>query len=194
MVRLILFLVFAFVIGVSAYVYHNSQRTFEAKFKNIDGLPKGAAVTALGVKVGEVIKTRATHEGVIVTIKITNKSVPVPMAGSQLTITSFRPAQGRVLEIVPQESKLNETKAWIIQEPITTESWLHASLDLAERLKSFSETIIKHVTPENFEAARTTFSRASQSLTQTTGHLIEYESNLINLKNKISNKSSDPQT
>ena len=81
MLRLFLYLTFIFVIGVSTYTYYNSQRTFEAKFKNIDGLPKGAKVTFLGVKIGEVIRTRPDHDGVIVTVRITNKKVPNPKAG-----------------------------------------------------------------------------------------------------------------
>src|SRR3990167_1209437 len=105
MIRLAIFLLGIFILVLGIYIYFNPEETFEAKFKNIDGLPKGAPVTALGVKVGEVVRTRSISDGVIVTVKITNKSFLKPLPGSQLTITSFRPSQGRVLEIsAPDEN------------------------------------------------------------------------------------------
>ena len=191
MSRFFLLLVIAFLVGTSIYVHENSERTFQAKFKNIDGLPQGAKVTALGVKVGEVIKTKPSHDGIIVTVRITHKSFPIPEAGSQLTITSFRPNQGRVLEIVSPSSKLSETKAWIIQEPITTDSWLHASLDLLDGLKNFSQTIIKYVTPANFEKVRSAFIEASESLNQTANNLRKYEESLANAKEKFSSSTHE---
>ena len=183
-------LVLSFIL-VSILLYYNSQRTFQAKFKNIDGLPIGAQVTALGVKVGEVIRTKAIHDGIVVTIRITNKRFESPAPGSQLAITAFRPNQGRVLEIVPPKDTLNETESWIVQEPITTESWLHASIELLEGLKSFSNVIIKNVTPENFTIVRQSFSNASESLNQIANKLAEYESNLVNVKEKLSVKANE---
>src|SRR3989338_2673896 len=191
MFRLFFYLTFAFIIGLSIYAYVDSQRTFEAKFKNIDGLPQGASVTAFGTEIGKVIKTRPTHDGVIVTVKITNKRFPKPEAGSQLTITSLRPNQGRVLEIILPEEDTNGTKAWIIQEPITTDTWLHASLELVNRLEMFSHSIIKQLTPENFQNARNAFARASESLSQTAAHLAENEKKLIELKNRFANKTNE---
>ena len=185
-------LTFAFItfIAIGVYTYYTSEKTFQAKFKNIDGLPKGAQVTALGVRVGEVIRTRPTDDGIIVTVKIKNKSYK-PEPGSQLTITSFRPNQGRILEIIPPKSKPSETTAWIVQEPITTESWLHASLELLNNLKSFSQTLIIYVTPENFEKARVSFSRASESLSKTATKIQGYNENLVELKNRLTTKRSE---
>lgn len=191
MIKFILTLLVILFIGVSCYVYYNSQRTFEAKFKNIDGLPKGASVTALGVKIGEVIRTRPTNDGIIVTVRITNKSASKPQGGSELSITSFRPGHGRVLEVIPPSVELPETEAWIVEEPITTENWLNASLELLEGLKNFSSAIIKYVTPENFELARSAFSEASDVLKQTVIRLWEHESNLINLKKDFSAKAEE---
>ena len=190
MFRFFLTITFVALLGISAYTHYNSQKTFEAKFKNIDGLPKGAPVTALGIKIGEVVGTRPANDGVIVTIRITRKGVSCPAFGSQLTITSFRPNQGRVLEIIPP-SQPSETTSWIIQEPITTESWLHAALDLLEGLKIFSGGIIKYVTPENFELFREGFSEASASLNETAKRLYEYETNIIGLKEKLTSKSDE---
>jgi predicted translin family RNA/ssDNA-binding protein len=190
MIRLAIFLLGIFILVVGVYIYFNPEETFEAKFKNIDGLPKGAPVTALGVKIGEVIKTKSTEDGVLVTVRITNKSLLKPPPGSRLAITSFRPNQGRVLEIVPSDENLGE-KAYIIQEPITNESWLHASLDILDNLKEVSGQIIKYVTPENFEKARTAFSRASESLNETANNLLGHESDLINMKQKLAKKTSD---
>lgn len=191
MIRLFTFFVLIIFAAVSSYSYLNSQRTFEAKFKNIDGLPKKASVTALGVKIGEVVRTKPVHDGIIVTVRITNKSFPRPEPGSQLTITSFRPNQGRVLEIIPPKMEIEETKAWIVQEPITTESWLHASLELLEGLKYFSEVAIKYVTKENFDLARGAFTEASSSLNQVVGKLKEHEVNLALVKEKFSSKTDE---
>ena len=58
----------------------------------------------------------------------------------------------------------DENKAWIIKEPITTESWFYASLDILDGIKQFSESAIKVVTPENFNKARTTISMISGSV------------------------------
>ena len=173
--------------GVTVYVYFNSQRTFEAKFKNVDGLPKGAQVTLVGVPIGHVIKTRPLKDGVMVTVRITNRKIPRPEAGSQLAITSFRPGYGRVLEIIPPQEKISNT-AWIVQEPITVESWLEASLYMFESLKSFSENVIRNLTPENVETARQIFLKTSDSLEQTAGHFIEQQDQLVELKGKIDNK------
>ncbi len=181
---LVLFLV------ISIFAYCDSQRTFEAKFKNIDGLPVGAQVTALGVEVGNVVKTRPYKDGVIVTIKIKNKKIGLPPPGSYLTITSFRPNQGRVLEIIPP-SELSDSKALIVQEPITTESWLHASLDLLDGLKIFSESVIKIFTHENLQKVRLSFQRASESLNQTAEKLSTYEKTLVSVKNNLSSGADE---
>ncbi|MBI2996459.1 MAG: MCE family protein [Candidatus Melainabacteria bacterium] len=176
----------ALFLGVSFFVYQNSQRTFEAKFKNIDGLPKGAPVTALGVKVGKVIKTKPVKDGIIVKIKITNKSFPIPQAGSELKVTSFRPNKGRILEIIPpREDTSNDIKAFIVQEPITTESWMQASLDLLQNLKNFSEVIIKKITPENFEQARLTLANSKDALDEIAVRLSQYEQNLRLVKDNF---------
>ena len=191
MLRLLIYLVFSFIIGSGAYVYYNSQRTFEAKFRHIDGLPTGAGVTILGVRVGEVIRTRPAHDGVIVTVRITNKKVPNPEPGSELTITSFRPNRGRVLEIIPPRKEINDMTAWIVQEPITNESWLHASLDLVEGLKTISQTVIKYVTPENFEKARRGFSQASEVLNHIAINAARHEKELAGISERFSNKSDE---
>ena len=191
MIRLAIFLLGIFILSVGIYIYFNPEETFEAKFKNIDGLPTGAPVTALGVKIGEVLRTKSAGDGVIVTVKITNKSVPKPPSGSQLAITSFRPGQGRILEIIPADQGLTENKDLLVHEPITNETWLHASLDLLDGLKGASEQIIKYVTPENFEKARIAFSRASESLNETANNLLGHESDLINMKRKLDKKTSE---
>lgn len=179
------------VIIFCVFVYRNSQRTFEAKFKNIDGLPVGAQVTALGVPVGKVIKTRPYKDGIIVTIRITNKRIQNPVPGSQLTITSFRPGRGRVLEIIPPQEDLSDDKSFIVQEPITTDSWLNAALDLLDGLKYFSNAVIKQVTPENFQRTRLAFSRASESLNQIADKLAQYESTLSSVKDKFATRASE---
>lgn len=194
MIRLVSSLLLIVFLIVFVFAYNNSQRTFEAKFKNIDGLPKKASVTALGVKIGEVVRTKPVHDGIIVTVRITNKSFPCPEPGSQLTITSFRPNQGRILEIIPPQTDVEETKAWIVQEPITTESWLHASLELLDGLKSFSEIALKYVTQENFELARGAFSEASSSLNQVASRLKEHEGNLALVKEKFSSRADEANT
>lgn len=191
MIKKILSLCFILVIAITTYVFYNSQKTFEANFKNVDGLPKGAPVTALGVKIGEVVRAKPIKDGIKVTVRITNKSFPRPEAGSQLTITSFRPGQGRVLEIIPSDEKLTETKAWIIQEPITAESWLHASLDILDGLENFSKLAIKHVTPENFNKARVVLKDTSDTLSNTASHLSKYEGTLVSLEKNISSRSSE---
>ena len=190
MFRLIITFLLVIVVLIGAYTYHLSEKTFEAKFKNIDGLPKYAKVAFLGVKVGEVIRTKPISDGIVVTVRIKKKDF-TPAPGFLLTITSFSPGQGRILEIVPPESNLPDTKSWVVQEPVTTESWLHASLGLLEGLKAFSESIIKHVTPENFEAARKYFSSTSELLNQTVKNLYDYNVNLIEIKNKFSDKSTE---
>lgn len=190
MFRLLITLAFIIFIVVGVYTYYVSERIFEAKFKNIDGLPSGAEVTALGVKVGKVIKAKPTHDGVIVKVKIKTKDFH-PAPGSQLTITSFRPNQGRIIEIIPPNEMLSENKAWIIQEPITTESWLYASLELLDKLKAFSQTVITQVTPENFQKAREAFSNASESLSQTAANIQGYNENLLEIKNSIALKTSE---
>lgn len=191
MIKKILSLCFISVIAITVYVFYNSQKTFEAVFKNVDGLPKGAPVTALGVKIGEVIRAKPIKNGIKVTVRITKKSFPRPEAGSQLTITSFRPGQGRVLEIIPSDEKLAETKAWIIQEPITAESWLHASLDILDGLENFSKLAIKQVTPENFDKARNVLKNTSDTLNNTADHLSKYEETLVSLEKNISSRSSE---
>ena len=191
MFKFIFSLITTSLIIVSIFAYCNSQRTFEAKFKNIDGLPVGAQVTALGVEVGNVVKTRPYKDGVIVTIKIKNKKIGMPPPGSYLTITSFRPNQGRVLEIIPPKDELSDSKALIVQEPITTESWLHASFDLLEGLKNFSEVVIKTFTHENFEKVRLSFQRASESLNQTAEKLGTYEKTLISVKNNLASGANE---
>ena len=186
------FNLFLFVlVALGIYVYFDSQKTFEAKFKNIDGLPIGAKVTALGTRIGQVIRAKPVSDGVVVTVKITNKSFVKPEPGSQLVITSFRPGQGRVLEVVPPGTKLPENKAWIIQEPVTTESWLQASLDLLENLKDVSKVIVREVTPKNFENARNAFSRANESLSQTAQKLSEYRENLSDINEKFATKTNE---
>ncbi len=179
------------IVSVGCIVYKNSERTFEAKFNNIDGLPNGAKVTALGVEIGKVIKTKPINDGILVTVKITNKSFPYPPAGSQLTITSFRPNQGRVLEIIPPSSELPEYKAWIVKEPITTESWLNASLELSDNLQNLSKKIIKDFTPENFEKARDTFSKTSMTLQQIANHLNEQQGHLELIQKRFSLKADE---
>lgn len=191
MIKKIFSLCFISVIIITTYVFYNSQKTFEAVFKNVDGLPKGAPVTALGVKIGEVVRAKPIKNGIKVTVRITKKSFPRPDAGSQLSITSFRPGQGRVLEIKPSDEKLAETKAWIIQEPITAESWLHASIDILDGLENFSQSAIKCVTPENFNKARRVLRGTSDALSNTAGHLTQYEETLVSLEKNISSRSSE---
>src|SRR3989338_7494487 len=123
MIRLAIFLLGVFILLGGIYIYFNPEETFQAKFKNIDGLPTGAAVTALGVRIGEVLRTKSVGDGVIVTVRITNKSVPKPPSGSQLAITSFRPGQGRVLEVIPADQVLAEDRELIIPAPLPHETW-----------------------------------------------------------------------
>ncbi len=191
MIRLAIFFLGIFVLVLGIYIYFNPEETFVAKFKNIDGLPAGAPVTALGVKIGEVIKTKSVNDGILVTVKITNKSLSKPPIGSQLSITSFRPGQGRVLEIIPPSENLGENKALLIQEPVTNESWLEASLELLDGLKKASGQIMKNATPANFEKIRLAFSRASESLNETANNLLEHESDLISMKQKLTKKTSE---
>lgn len=191
MIKKIISLCFIGVLVISIYIFYNSQKTFEAVFKNVDGLPKGAPVTALGVKIGEVVRAKPIKDGIKVTVRITRKSFPRPEAGSQLTITSFRPGQGRVLEIIPPEKKLVENKAWIVQEPITAESWLYASIDILNGLEKFSQSAIKTVTPENFDKARGLLSGASKNLNNTANHLAKYEENLVSLEKNVSSRSAE---
>lgn len=179
------------IIGICLFVIYNSQRTFEAKFKNIDGLPIGAQVTALGVRVGEVVRTKTTDDGVIVTVRITNSKFGRPEPGSLLTITSFRPNQGRVLEIIPAGEKLDDSKSWIIQEPVTNESWLSASIELLDGLKNFSEKVVKHLTPENTKKTREAVSKASESLNETATFLVEHGRRLTELRDKITSKANE---
>lgn len=189
MIRFAIFFTGIFILILGIYVYLNPEETFVAKFKNIDGLPTGAPVTALGVKIGEVIKTKSVSDGVLVTVRIINKSISKPPKGSQLSITSFRPNQGRVLEIVPSGDVSSSEKALIIQEPITNETWLYSSIELLDGLKTFSEHVIKQVTPENFEKVRLALSIASESLNETANNLLEHESDLISVKQKLDKKA-----
>ena len=194
MLRFILFIFGIALLCLGISVFSSAEKTFEAKFKNIDGLPKGAPVTALGVKIGEVVKTRTIKDGIIVNVKITNTTFPKPEAGSQLAITSFRPNQGRVIEIISPDKIADENKAWIIKEPITTESWFYASLDILDGIKQFSESAIKVVTPENFNKARTTISMISGSVQETANRFAEHEGDLISLKRKLEVKASEANT
>lgn len=166
---------------LGAYVVYNSQRTFEVKFKNIDGLPVGASVTSLGVKIGEVVRTRPVHDGIIVSVRVTNKHLKKIEPGSELTITSFRPNQGRVIELIPPSKELRDKRGFLVQEPITTESWLYASLEIFDNVKSFSRAVIKYVTPENFQKARKSFQLASESLTETALNLARHEKKLTDI-------------
>ncbi len=191
MFRLFLNLLVLILIFFGIYTYFNSQKIFEAKFKNIDGLPIGAKVTALGTRIGEIIKAKPVSDGVIVTVRITNKYFAGPEPGSQLVITSFRPGQGRVLEVIPPGTELPENKAWIIQEPVTAETWLQASLDLLENLKDFSKIIVREVTPQNFQKARTAFTRANESLSETAQKLSDYGKNLSRVNKKFASKTSE---
>lgn len=191
MFRLFLNLLLLILIFFGIYTYFNSQKIFEAKFKNIDGLPIGAKVTALGTRIGEIIKAKPVNDGVIVTVRITNKNFAGPEPGSQLVITSFRPGQGRVLEVIPPGTELPENKAWIIQEPVTAESWLQASLDLLENLKEVSKVIVREVTPQNFQKARTAFTRANESLSETAQKLSDYGKNLSRVNEKFASKTSE---
>lgn len=186
MFRLFIFLAVTVIIVFTALAYANRHKTFSAKFKNIDGLPKGAPVTALGVMVGEVVRTKSIDDGVIVTIKITNKSFENLQKGSELTITSFRPGHGRILEIIPQNSDTSVDKSFVAMEPVTTESWLHAALDILDGLKIFSHAVIKHLTPENIHNVRTALKNATESLNKTRDKLSEYEANLIDVREKFS--------
>lgn len=169
------------VVIVGGYAVYNSGRTFEAKFKNIDGLPIGAPVTALGVKVGTVIRTKPVEEGILVVVRITNKSFPLPPAGSQLAITSLRPGQGRVLEVIPPDEDLDETHAWLIREPITTESWLDASLELYEGLKGLSNYITRQVTSENVSKLRSSISSVSNILDSLADKMKNYQWTLVDV-------------
>ncbi len=189
MIRLAIFLLGIFILSIGVYVYFNPEETFEAKFKNIDGLPQGAPVTALGVKIGEVIRTKSVPDGILVTVRLTDKSAVKPPPGSLLSITSFRPNHGRVLEVISPSQDIGSDKAYIIQEPITSESWLHASIDLFDGLKKVSGQIVEHVTPENFEKARIIFSRVSESLNGTANTLLEHETNLIEMKQKLTKRT-----
>lgn len=191
MIKNLLSFCFLIAFAITSYIFYNSQKTFEAVFKHVDGLPKGAPVTALGVKVGEVIRTKPTKDGIKVTVRITRKSFSRPEGGSQLAITSFRPGQGRVLEIIPTNEKLAETKAWIIQEPITAESWWHASIDILDGLENFSKVAIKQVTPENFTKVRTVLKGTSESLNHTAEHLSDYQDTLSSLEQNISSHSNE---
>jgi predicted translin family RNA/ssDNA-binding protein len=187
-----LLLVIVFIgLGLITYVIYTSQRTFQATFKNVDGLPKGAPVTALGVRVGEVIRTKPLKNGILVTIRITKKSFNSPEPGSQLAITSFRPGQGRVIEVIPPKRKVDEQRAWIVQEPITNQSWLYASLDILDGIERFSRSAISYVTPENFNETRSALKIASNSLNQTASHLSKYEDSLLVLKDNLSEKADE---
>ena len=191
MIRSAIFLLGIFILVLGVYIYVNPEETFEAKFKNIDGLPKGAPVAVLGVKIGEVVKVKPVRDGVLVTVRMFDKSVSKPPPGSQLVITSFRPNQGRVLEIISPGENPDTNKAYIIQEPIASESWMHASLELLDRLKEFSGQLVKYATPENFEKVRISFSRASESLNETANNLLEHESDLISMKHKLTKKTTE---
>ena len=191
MLKLLLKLFFLALVIVGGYLFYNSQKTFEAKFENIDGLPKGAPVTALGVRVGKVIGTEPIEDGVIVKIRITNDSFPYPPPGSKLTITSFRPGQGRLLEVVPPEEQLDKDTAWLVKEPITSESWLHASLELVESVQNISKNIIKYVTPENVNKVRVSVSETSETLEGIAKNLRAYEENVDSITKRLSIKINE---
>lgn len=188
MFKLVLKLFLVVLVAVGVCVFYNSQRTFEAKFENIDGLPNGAPVTALGVRVGKVVKTTPVEDGIIVKIRITNNSFPYPPPGSKLAITSFRPGQGRLLEVIPPEEKLDKDTAWLVKEPVTSESWLHASLELVENLQDISKTIIKNVTPENLSKVRILIAQTSDTLEDMANSLRTYERNLDFITKRLSIK------
>lgn len=193
MFKFLLSIVICIVIAISFLAYKNSQKTFEAKFKNIDGLPIGAPVSALGVKVGEVIKTKPVNDGVIVKVKITNKFFPIPPPGSQLNITSFTPNGGRILEIIlPEET--SKRKSYIVQDPITTESWLSAAFELFNGLQATSEGIIKNFTSENLSKVRNSLNDTSESLDGVATKLNDYNKTLTNIKEKFSNKANETNT
>ncbi len=191
MIKNILILILVIFCGVTFYIFKNSEKTFEAVFKHVDGLPKGAPVTALGVKVGEVVRSKPIKNGILVKIRITRKDFSLPHPGSQLSITSFRPGQGRVIEVIPPKNREEETRAWIINEPITAETWLYASIEILDGLKSASQSILKHVTPENFDKARIVLKNTSETLDVTKDHLTVYQDRLVSLENNLSKKAEE---
>ena len=191
MIRFLITLLGLFLLAIGGFVIYNSGNTFQAKFKNIDGLPVGAPVTALGIDVGEVARTIPVNDGVIVTVKTKNKSFPKLPPGSQLTITTFGAGQGKVLEVIPPNEALDDNAAWIVQEPITTESWIHASVELFDEMQKFSEFIIRKFTPENFDKMRSSFSEASESLEQTVQNLKQHQQKLTDLKEDLATKAND---
>ena len=95
------------------------------------------------------------------------------------------------MEIIPPSKEINETSAWIVQEPITSESWLHASLDIVEGLKTVSQVVIKYVTPENFEKARAGFAQASEVLNHIAEHATEHQKDLAGINERFSQKADE---
>ena len=191
MVRFFIFIFGLILLILGLYLFFNPEQNFEAKFKNVDGLPKGAPVTALGVKIGEVARTKALAEGIIVTVRLTNPSVAKPPPGSQITITSFRPGQGRVLEVIFPESVVNKDSGIIVEEPVTNESWLEASIELLDNLKDFSGFVVKKVTPENIQNIKGVLSKTSDSVTQTAARLEKHTEALGKLKKNIDANASE---
>ena len=180
------FLVFFF--AVTIYVFFDSKNTFTAKFANIDGLPLGAPVTALGVKIGKVVSTRAVSDGVLVKVKVTNKSVPKPPSGSKLSITSFAPAKGRTLEVVLPDA-VEESEAWIIQDPISTQTWLLAAIEILDNIKSVSLKTIEVVTPQNVHKVRSVIGDISDTLKDTGSNLRFHENRLSDLHRRFDNNA-----
>ncbi|MBI1858590.1 MAG: hypothetical protein HYR97_05710 [Candidatus Melainabacteria bacterium] len=176
---------------ITCYAFKRSEKTFEATFRNIDGLPIGAPVSALGTKIGEILKTTPIDEGVKVTVRITNKKIPPPPPGSLLTITSYKPGQARVLEIIPPSPDLGDSKAWLMREPITTESWLTASMELWNGLKNFSEITLKYLTHENVTKVRTTIEGFADTLNTTAEKIRGYEKEFERVTERLSLKANE---
>lgn len=191
MLKFLFTFILVFIAACSIYINYNAENTFQAKFKNIDGLPKGAPVTALGVQIGKVLKTKPQPDGVLVTVKITNKSFTMPPPGSQITITSLRPGQGRVLEIIPPDKLLSDNKSWVFQEPVTTTSWLNAGLEICNGIESFSSFILDKTTPENINKTRTTLKGASEILKNAVSQFTIYEENLSKVRDRLANNSEE---
>lgn len=189
MIKTLSNLLIAFILITTIYSFNSSKRIFQAKFTNVEGLPLGASVTALGVRIGEVVRTDPDKDnGVIVTVKITNKSVPIPPPGSRITITSFKPGAGNNLEIIyPSESESNN-KAWLVQEPISLENWLFCSFEILEGLKKYSQKTIEYLTPENITKIRKVAKNTSDTLRDTADALTIYENNLSIFQKKLSLK------
>lgn len=189
MMNFITRLLIVFALVVTGYAYKTSQRTFQAKFKHIDGLPKGAPVTTLGVRIGEVVSTKPASDGVLVKIRITNRDVPIPPPGSRLSITSFIPGRGRHLEIILPPDEEDTSKAWLVNEPVNTETWLQASIEILDGLKAYSNATIQYVTPENLGKVRKGFQEASGTFRSVADGLEGYERNLADLQERLELKT-----